>query len=185
MKTFASSLHLQAHRLVGLIAAMCLLAGISTLQAQNDKKADDDYLGANGLFNLGLYEQAIGEYGEFLRKYPSHPKVINVQYGVGISHFQLKQYDKAAAVLGKIAGNPKCPDVPRANLFWGQSLLMLSKPANAEGAFAAGIKALPKDSKDLVLLANLQVSQLEALFQQKYLMVLCLKLHQKAGLVYL
>ena len=98
MKTFASSLHLQAHRLVGLIAAMCLLAGISTLQAQNDKKADDAYLGANGLFNLGLYEQAIGAYGAFLRKYPTHPKVINVQYGMGISHFQLKQYDKAAAV---------------------------------------------------------------------------------------
>ncbi len=145
---------------------MCLLTGISTLQAQNDKKADDDYLGANGLFNLGLYEQAIGEYGEFLRKYPSHPKVINVQYGVGISHFQLKQYGKAAAVLGKIAANPKCPDVPRANLFWGQSLLMLSKPANAEGAFAAGIKALPA-GKDAGLLTNLQASQLEALFQQK------------------
>ena len=58
MQTFTNSLHLQAHRLGRLIVEMCLLVGISTLQAQNDKKADDAYLGANGLFNLGLYEQA-------------------------------------------------------------------------------------------------------------------------------
>ena len=94
MQAFAFPLHLQARRLGGLIAGLCLLAGFFSIQAQNDKKADDAYLGANALFNLGLYEQAIGAYGAFLRKYPSHPKVINVQYGVGISHFQLKQYNK-------------------------------------------------------------------------------------------
>ena len=167
MQTFAFPLHLQARRLGGLIAAMCLLAGIFTLQAQNDKKADDAYLGANALFNLRLYEQAIGSYQEFLKNNPKHPKVINVRYGMGISHFQLKQYDKAVVLLSQVAGDPKAPDVPRANLFWGQSLLMLGKPANAEGAFAAGIKALPKDTKETALRANLQVSQLEALFQQK------------------
>jgi len=167
MQTFAFPLHLQARRLGGLIAAVCLIAGISTLRAQDDKKAGDAYLGANGLFNLGLYEQAIGSYQEFLKNYPKHPKVINVRYGMGISHFQLKQYDQAAALLSQVAGDPKTPDVPRANLFWGQSLLMLGKPANAEGAFAAGIKALPKDTKETALRANLQVSQLEALFQQK------------------
>ncbi|SVC64042.1 uncharacterized protein METZ01_LOCUS316896, partial [marine metagenome] len=167
MRTFASSLYLQARRLGGFIAMLFLLTGISTIQAQNDKKATDAYLGANGLFNLGLYEQAIGSYKEFLKIYPKHPKIIHVRYGLGISYFQLKQYEKATEVLGKVAGDPKAPDVPRANLFWGQSLLMLGKPANAEGAFIAGMKALPEDSKDLALRANLQVSQLEALFQQK------------------
>ncbi len=166
MHTFYFSLLLQAQRLRVFIVVLGLLAGFTALHAQNDKKADDDYLGANGLFNLGLYEQAIGSYQEFLKNYPNHSKVINVRYGMGISHFQLKQYDKAAEELGKVVGDPKCPDKPRANLFWGQSLLMLRKPANAEGAFAAGIKALPA-SKDEALLSNLQVSQLEALFQQK------------------
>lgn len=167
MRTFASSLCFQALRFGGFIAMLFLFTGVSTIQAQGDKKATDAYLGANGLFNLGLYEQAIGSYKEFLKTYPKHPKIIHVRYGLGISYFQLKQYEKAREVLGKVVGDPNAPDVPRANLFWGQSLLMLGKPANAEGAFIAGMKALPKDSEDLALRVDLKVSQLEALFQQK------------------
>ena len=51
MQTFTFPFHLQARRLGGLIAAVCLLAGISTLRAQDDKKAGDAYLGANDLLN--------------------------------------------------------------------------------------------------------------------------------------
>ncbi len=167
MQIYDSSIRPQVRVLGSLIVSLCLLVGFSSLQAQGDKKADEDYLSANRLFNLGLFHQAIDSYQKFLRNYPKHPKVINVRYGMGISHFQLKQYDKAAKLLCTVSGDPKCPDVPRANLFWGQSLLMLGKPANAEGAFGSGIKALPKTSKEPALQANLQVSQLEALFQQK------------------
>ena len=167
MQIYDSSTQPQVRVLGSLIVSLCLLVGFSSLQAQGDKKADEHYLSANRLFNLGLFHQAIDSYQEFLRNYPKHPKGINVRYGMGISHFQLKQYDKAERLLSTVVGDPKAPDVARANLFWGQSLLMLGKPANAEGAFGSGIKALPKTSKDSALQANLQVSQLEALFQQK------------------
>jgi TolA-binding protein len=169
MQTFVSLLHPQVHRLGSLIMIGCLFAGFSTAQAQANKPADDARLGANRLFQLGLYEQAIKSYAAFLKKWPTDPKAIDVQYGMGAGHFQLKQYDKAEAVMGKVVGNPKCPDKPRANFIWGQSLLMLRKPANAEGAFDIGIKALPapKTPADVALLANLKEMRLEALYQQK------------------
>lgn len=146
-----------------------LLAGVSTAQAQANKQADDARLGANGLFALGLYVQAIGAYTTFLKKWPNDPNAVKVQYGLGASHFHLKQYDKAEAVMSKVVGNPKCPDKPRSNFILGQSLLMLRKPANAEGTFDTGIKALPapKTPQDVALLANLKEMRLEALFQQQ------------------
>lgn len=146
-----------------------LLAGVSTAQAQANKQADDARLGANGLFALGLYVQAIGAYTTFLKKWPNDPNAVKVQYGLGASHFHLKQYDKAEAVMSKVVGNPKCPDKPRSNFILGQSLLMLRKPANAEGTFDTGIKALPapKTPQDVALLANLKEMRLESLFQQQ------------------
>lgn len=169
MQTFASSLHPQARRLGNLLVIGCLLAGISIAQAQANKPADDARLGANRLFQLGLYEQAIKSYAAFLKKWPADPKAIDVQYGMGAGHFHLKQYQLAEAVMGKVVGNPKCPDKPRANFIWGQSLLMLKKPANAEGAFDTAIKALPapKTPADKALLANLKEMRLEALYQQQ------------------
>ena len=153
-----------------LLVVACLCAGFPTAQAQADPLADDAYLKANRLFNLGLFEQAIMAYRNYLKKFPTHSKRVSGQYGMGISHFKLKQYDRSVAVLGKVVGNRNCPDVPRANLFWGQSLLMTKKPGNAEGAFDTGIQALPKPVKtpeDLALLANLKEMRLEALYQQK------------------
>ena len=169
MQTIVSLLHPEVRRVGSLLVIGCLLAGSSTAQAQANKQADDARLGANRLFQLGLYEQAIKSYAAFLKKWPADPKAIDVQYGMGAGHFHLKQYDKAEAVMGKVVGNPKCPDVPRANFIWGQSLLMLRKPANAEGAFDTAIKALPapKTPADKALLANLKEMRLEALYQQK------------------
>lgn len=145
-----------------------LLAGLGSVQAQANKQADDARLSANGLFKLGLYAQAIKEYDAFLKKWPTDPNAIKVRYGLGAAHFNLKAYDKAEAVMGKVVGDPKCPDVPRANFIWGQSLLMTKKPANAEGAFDAAIKALaPKTPADRALLASLQTMRLESLYAQK------------------
>ena len=49
------------------------------------------YLEANGHFNRGQYARAVEQYNTFLLKFPEHPKKINVQYGLGLSHFQLKR----------------------------------------------------------------------------------------------
>ena len=159
--------HQSPLRKLGSLFLVCaLLAGAGTAQA--DKQADDARLAANGLFKLTLYAQAIKEYEAFLKKWPNDPHAVKVQYGLGAAHFNLKQYDKAEAVMGKVVGNPKCPDVPRANFIWGQSLLMIKKPANAEGAFDAALKALaPKTPADRALQTSLQTMRLESLYAQQ------------------
>ena len=79
MQNYDFSLQPRLGWLGSLVASLCLLVGSPSLQAQGNKKAYDDYLRANRLFNLGLFHQAIDSYREFLRIYPKHPKVINVR----------------------------------------------------------------------------------------------------------
>ena len=169
MQTIESLPQSQVRRLGSLVVIGCLFAGLFTARAQAINPADEARQNANALFELGLFEQAIQSYAAFLNKWPADPKVIHVQYGKGASHFHLAQYKQAEALMRKVVGSSKCPDVPRAYFFWGQSLLMLRKPANAEGAFDTGIRALakPKIPRNVTLLANLKEMRLEALYQQK------------------
>ncbi len=132
------------------------------------------YLEANGHFNRGQYARAVEQYNIFLLKFPEHPKKINVQYGLGLSHFQLKKYQKAAVNLSEVLKDKGCPDVPRVSYFLGQSLLMTGRHDEAEEALSRGLKALtepPADAKALALFQKLQrgmrISRLDALVRQK------------------
>ena len=64
--------------------------------------------------------------------------------------------------MGELAAGKTAPDLPGAYYYWGQSLLMLRKPANAEAAFLAGLKLNAAERK-----AGFQSGLLEASFQQK------------------
>ena len=132
------------------------------------------YLEANGHFNRGQYARAIERYNTFLLKFPGHPKKINVQYGLGLSHFQLKKYQEAAVNLSEVLKDKGCPDVPRASYFLGQSLLKAGKYEAAEKALSSGLNALvepPADAKNLAqfqeLYRSLKISRLDALVRQK------------------
>jgi len=131
-------------------------------------------LEANGHFNRGRYARAVEQYNTFILKFPEHPKKINVQYGLGLSHFQLRKYQEAAASLSDVVQDKRCPDVPRASYFLGQSLLMTGKYEAAEKALSGGLNALvepPPDAKGLAQFQELQkrlkISRLDTLVHQK------------------
>ena len=151
-----------------------LSIGLPAQEAGPKVVAEVLYLEANGHFNRGQYAQAIERYNTFLLKFPEHPKKINVQYGLGLSHFQLKKYQEAAVNLSEVLKDKGCPDVPRASYFLGQSLLKAGKYEAAEKALSSGLNALvepPADAKDLAqfqeLHRSLKISRLDALVRQK------------------
>mgnify|MGYP001174791293 CR=1 FL=1 len=151
-----------------LILALVVSTGLGTLSnAQVPKKKKDPatslYLAANGLFNRKLYGLAAGEYEKFLAKYRTHPKAINVEFGLSLSYFELRKYDKAEPLLAKLAANANAPQRDHIHLLLGESRLKLKKIPQAEAAFNAGLKL----SKPGNVQAFIQKGLLLAQFKQK------------------
>ena len=98
----------------------------ATPQDQVAPKADPqtemrDYDAALGLFRGGKYKAAQGAFETFIAVYPKAALLPNAAYWLGSSLYQLKQFDKAAEVYGKVPAtwpnDPKAPDalLARAN----------------------------------------------------------------------
>ncbi len=158
----------------GLLSLFAWSIVVSAQETGPKVVAEVLYLEANGHFNRGRYARAVEQYNTFLLKFPEHPKKINVQYGLGLSHFQLRKYQEAAASLSDVVQDKRCPDVPRASYFLGQSLLMTGKHEAAEKALSRGLSALvepPADAKGLAQFQELQkrlkISRLDTLVHQK------------------
>ena len=72
----------------GLLSLFAWSIVVSAQETGPKVVAEVLYLEANGHFNRGRYARAVEQYNTFLLKFPEHPKKINVQYGLGLSHFQ-------------------------------------------------------------------------------------------------
>ncbi len=151
-----------------LILTFVVFSGIGIpSHAQTPKKKKDPasnlYFTANGLYNRKLYGLAAEEYEKFLAKYAAHPKAASAQFGLSLSYFGLKKYDKAEPLLAKLAANAEAPQRDRVYLHLGQSLLILKKIPQAETAFSAGLKlSKPGDVQTLM-----QSGLLETQYQQE------------------
>ena len=151
-----------------LILALVISTGLDTpSHAQAPKKKKDPaanlYFTANGLYNRMLYGLAAEEYEKFLAKYATHPKAVSAQFGLSLSYFGMKKYDKAVPLLTKLAANAAAPQRDRVYLHLGQSLLTLKKIPQAETAFRAGLKlSKPGDVQTLM-----QSGLLETQYQQE------------------
>jgi len=131
-------------RWVAVLAAVVLLSGVGRATAwAKDSEAEAAYEAAAGLFNLGLWEQAAKAYKEYFKKYPRHSLAGHAHFGLGLCHFNMKEYAGAATQL-KAAAASKGPDKVEANLYLGQALLMKAsaEPGNAEDAFEVALKTL-------------------------------------------
>jgi TolA-binding protein len=142
MKSASKKSHSRVRSLGGLVLALALLARPGLLPAQ-DKEAEAAYEAAAGLFNLGLWAEAAAGYREYFKKHPKHPLAGHAHYGLGLCHFNLKDYASAARELKSAAGK-KGPNPVEVNLYWGQALMMKtpSQPKDAEEAFETSLKAL-------------------------------------------
>ena len=67
----------------------------SALAQKKPDPALELYFAANAAYNRKLYPIAAGNYQKFLATYASHEKAQLARYGLGLSQFALKQYDRA------------------------------------------------------------------------------------------
>ncbi len=117
----------------------------SPLAAQN-REAEAAYEGAAQLVKLQLWEQAAKGYREYFKKFPKHEMASHAHHGLGLCHFNLKDYASAAREL-KAAANSRArsrPNPVAVNLLLGQAL-MKKVPADfedAEEAFETSLNAL-------------------------------------------
>jgi len=118
----------------------------------DDQQGDAAYEAAAGLFNLGLWEQAAAAYQEYFDKHPRHSLAGHAHFGLGLAHFNLKDYAAATTELKAAAGKGKGANLVEVNLYLGQALMMKKQPEykTAEGAFAASLKELGFDRKGFI-----------------------------------
>ncbi len=143
--------------------ALLFLATAAPVFAQSGGDANlGIFLKARDFYDKGNFPLAVREHKKFLKAAPKHPRVPDSKWELGLAFVQLKQWENAAALMRELAADKAAPDLSGAFYYWGQSLLMLRKPANAEAAFLAGLKLKPK-----LRLDGFRMGLLEAYFQQK------------------
>ena len=128
-----------------MFLALMVLLPSSIFAAQN-KAAEAAYEGAAGLVQLQLWDKAAKGYLEYFEKFPKHEMAGHAHHGLGLCHFNLKDYTAAAREL-KAAAKSRGPSLPNSvevNLLLGQAL-MKKEPADfedAEEAFGTSLKSL-------------------------------------------
>lgn len=91
-----------------LVIAMCVSFLATPLSAQDTvDPALQLYFSGNAVYNRKQYPIAVSIYTEFLSKYGTHEKAQLTRYGLGLSQFALKQYDRAAPEFQKLVDEKK------------------------------------------------------------------------------
>ena len=107
----------------------------TVITAQGNDPALDSYYAANALYNKNLYELAVDEYKTFVAKYPRHEKILHAKFGLAFALYNLGRYQEAEQQLAELAKEREAPKKEQVYNFWGQCLLILGRPADAESAF--------------------------------------------------
>jgi tol-pal system protein YbgF len=91
-----------------------------------------DYEAALGLFKAGKYKEADAAFLGFVKTWPSSSLLPNAHYWAASSHYQLKDFNKAAEMFAKVAANwPNDAKAPDALLAQGNAL---SEAGDGKGA---------------------------------------------------
>ena len=104
------------------------------------------YFAANAAYNRKLYPIAAGNFQSFLARYGAHPKAQMARYGLGLSQFALKQYDKAVLEFLKLLDEQnldKKIERGRLTLLHAQCLLYANKKDEAQARLVAAASNLP------------------------------------------
>jgi tetratricopeptide (TPR) repeat protein len=119
-----------------LLMALCVSFLVTPLSAQEAvDPALQLYFSGNTVYNRKQYPIAVSIYSEFLRKYGTHEKAQLARYGLGLSQFALKQYDRAAPEFQKLVDERKLdPKIVRDKvmLLHAQCLLYANKKDEAQ-----------------------------------------------------
>lgn len=118
-----------------LCLSILFLVSTISLKAQGNDPALDSYYAANALYNKNLYELAVDEYKTFVARYPRHEKILHAKFGLAFALYNLGRYQEAERQLAELAREQDTPKKEQVHNFWGQCLLILGRPAEAEAAF--------------------------------------------------
>ena len=117
------------------ILTTIFLSAAGMVWSQSNDPALDSYYAANALYNKNLYELAIDEYRAFIAKYPRHEKILHAKFGLAFSLYNLGRYRDAEPYFAELSREQDAPKKEQIYNFWGQCLLILGRPADAESAF--------------------------------------------------
>jgi tol-pal system protein YbgF len=91
-----------------------------------------DYEAALGAFKAGKYKEADAAFMAFIKTYPSSSLLPNAHYWAASSHYQLKDFNKAAEMFAKVAATwPNDAKAPDSLLAQGNAL---SETGDSKGA---------------------------------------------------
>lgn len=91
-----------------------------------------DYEAALGTFKAGKYKEAGSAFMAFIKAYPGSSLLPNAHYWAASSHYQLKEFGKAAEMFAKVAATwPNDPKAADALLAQGNAL---SETGDAKGS---------------------------------------------------
>jgi tetratricopeptide (TPR) repeat protein len=90
--------------LAGVIILLLMLLAPAGLADEARQEAPTDpaqkvLIAAGGLYERGLFEDAVAEYQQFLSRFKGHKEVPAAHYGMGLCYYQLGEHDKCLQQL--------------------------------------------------------------------------------------
>jgi TolA-binding protein len=98
------------------VLAVLLAAHLSLVHAAESAESDRAFLAAIGSFEVGFWERANNEFGEFLKNFPDSSKVARAVLLQAQCRFMLKDYASVASLLA--ANLAKAGDLADQFLYW-------------------------------------------------------------------
>lgn len=139
--------------LVGVVAGP-----VSAQSAVDEQLGTRMLVAANGLLERDMYELAKQEYEAFLLKYPKHPKVMLGRYGLGVCHYNQKNYTQAAFQLEKVVADKTFSPRDDALAVLGHCYMATSEYGSSVRVFEELVKEFPKSRHCQAGLMNLAQS---------------------------
>ncbi len=100
-------------------------------------QAEDQYAIAEQHFKNGEYAQAIPEYQNFVTANSTDPRVLNAQYQIGESYYQMKKYPEAISNFVVITDAEKAGAVEARGVVQQKNEIDSSKDASSQYAYRA------------------------------------------------
>ena len=140
------------------VCAWALLLSAATTPGWGQEKKVDaaakKLMAAHGLLARKLYPMAIKEYEEFLAKYAAHAEATKARYGLAISRFYNREYDKAVEALTLVVKQPKFEQRDEALAVLGHCYMSTGAHAKALAAVDELLKKYPSSQHAEVALLN-------------------------------
>jgi len=109
---------------------------------------DELYQAAKKAFDAGEYENARGQFGAFLKKYPKSKVADNAQFWIGETYYREKWYEKAILEYQKVIENYSSGNkVPASLLKQGLSFLNLGDKSNCRLILKELVKKYPTSNE--------------------------------------